>query len=112
VVALKPFPAAAPAVSPRRSRNAVVALKRRWGLGFVWVEFFEKQERRGGIETMKRMKKRLKAWGKQERRGGIETDMGRRAIYPVHRSRNAVVALKLQPEDPFTSIHVNEAGTP
>ena len=55
-----------------------------------------KQERRGGIETSRSSRTSPTQSGKQERRGGIETfAFARYGRCIPRRSRNAVVALKL-----------------
>ena len=100
-----------------RSRNAVVALKRRCSRGCSRIPSSKqerrggietapgvdddplrepKQERRGGIETSRRPQAACPSRRKQERRGGIETILpGPAGKREPARSRNAVVALKL-----------------
>ena len=64
--------------------------------GEIWL--WEKQERRGGIETETAASEIVTFCEKQERRGGIETMERSSAGGSLQRgSRNAVVALKRAP---------------
>ena len=72
-----------------------------------------KQERRGGIETLSPSGSHGSGSPKQERRGGIETVFpSQEADESLHRSRNAVVALKRHRLHLRVGLESREAGTP
>ena len=94
-----------------RSRNAVVALKP--GLaGAVSAAGSVKQERRGGIETLRSSLYPRSVASKQERRGGIETRLRIQSgiVTCTKQERRGGIETHQNPGSPLSGR--KEAGTP